>query len=138
MKRQYYSDVKNGKLQKNISELIAVELKAYEGKRVEISIQKLKSERSIQQNRYYWMLVTILANELGYDKEDMHEICKFKFLKREKVIEGSGEVLEYLKSTTTLSKADFADMTSDLIRWAVESFGIVLPLPGEQLSLLED
>jgi len=58
---------------------------------------------------------------------------KFKFLKRERVIEKTGEILEYIESTTTLGKSDFADMVTDMVRWAA-SMGIIIPLPGEQLE----
>lgn len=132
----YYSDVTDGRLQKNVSTKIANELKEFEGKRVEIKIQKLKSTRSQQQNRYYWAIAKILGDELGYTKDEMHEILKFKFLKKSKVIEATGEILEYIGSTATLSKSEFADMTTDLIRWAAESFNVVLPAPGEQLDLI--
>ena len=82
--------------------------------------------------------MTILSTELGYSKDEIHEICKFKFLKREVVDENTGLVLEYLGSTADLNKSEFADMTSDLIRWAAENFNIVLPLPGEQTELYEN
>lgn len=131
----YYSNVKDGKLQKNVSQQIANELKEFEGKKVEIKICKLKSKRSEQQNRYWWAIVTILSKEIGYTKDELHEILKFKFLKRSKVVESTGEILEYLESTTKLSKSEFADMTSELIRWSAETFNIILPVPGEQTDL---
>lgn len=133
MKLEYYSEVKNGHLSKSVRNKIASELLQFEGKRVEIRIEKLKSKRSIQQNRYWWLAMTILGNELGYSKEETHELMKFKFLKRERVIEKTGEILEYIESTTTLGKSDFADMVTDMVRWAA-SMGIVIPLPGEQLE----
>jgi len=133
MKLEYYSEVKNGHLSKSVRNKIASELLQFEGKRVEIRIEKIKSKRSIQQNRYWWLAMTILGNELGYSKEETHELMKFKFLKRERVIEKTGEILEYIESTTTLSKSDFADMVTDMVRWAA-SMGIVIPLPGEQLE----
>ena len=52
MKLEYYSEVKNGHLSKSVRNKIASELIQFEGKRVEIRIEKLKSKRSIQQNRY--------------------------------------------------------------------------------------
>lgn len=131
----YYSVVKDGRLQRNVSQKIANELKEFEGKKVEVRIQKLKSKRSDQQNRYWWAIVTILSNELGYTKDELHEILKFKFLKRSKVDEKTGEIFEYLGSTATLNKTEFSDMTSELIRWSAETFSIVLPIPGEQMDL---
>ena len=135
MKLTYYSNIKDGKLQKNVSLQIAEDIKHFEGKRIEITIQKLKSTRSQAQNRLWWLYVTIIAKEIGYDKSEMHEILKFKFLKKEKVDERTGEVFEYISSTTKLNKSDFSDMVTDLIRYAAETFDIVLPLPGEQSEM---
>jgi hypothetical protein len=138
MKLEYYSEVKDGHLSKSVRNKIASELQQFNGKRVEIRIEKLKSKRSIQQNRYWWLAMTILSSELGYTKEEIHSICKMKFLKREKVVKKTGEILEYTESTTTLSKSDFADMVTDMVRWAAESLNIVIPLPGEQLEFETD
>jgi hypothetical protein len=135
MKLTYYSNVKDGQLQKNVRLQIAEEVKHFEGKRVEVTIEKLKSTRSVQQNRLWWLYVSIISKEVGYSKEEMHEILKFKFLKREKVDEKTGEVFEYIGSTIKLNKTDFADMVNDLIRYAAETFNIVLPLPGEQSEM---
>ena len=132
---EYYSNVKDNQLQTNVRKQIAKDLKQFEGKRVVIKIEKLKSTRSQQQNKYWWVMMTILSHDLGYTKEEMHEIAKFKFLKREKVDEHTGEIFEYLTSTTKLTKSEFADMTSEMIRWSAETFGIVIPLPNEQMEI---
>lgn len=137
MKLQYYTNVNDeGMMQRNTAKQIQEDVKHFRGKRIEITIQKLKSTRSLQQNRLWWLYMTLLSKDLGYSKDEMHEICKFKFLMREKVHEPTGEIFKYLGSTATLSKSDFADMVTDLIRWAAECFNIVLPLPGEQTELL--
>jgi hypothetical protein len=138
MKFEYFSEVNEGKLQPSISKAIGVDLKHFEGKRVHLTIEKQKSKRSHQQNKYWWVCMTILSQDIGYTKEEMHELAKFKFLKREKVIEKTGEIMEYIESTTKLNKTDFADMTSELHRWASESFGIVLPVPGDQFEMFND
>lgn len=54
-----------------------------------------------------------------------------------KVDEKTGGVFEFIGSTANLSKSDFADMVTDLIRWSAETFNIVLPLPDEQLEIFE-
>jgi len=131
----YYSNVKEGKMQRNVALQIANDVKHFEGKRIEIKICKLKSTRSLQQNRLWWVYMTFLSKDLGYSKDEIHEICKFKFLQREKVIESTGEIMPYLESTTKLSKTDFASMVNELIRWSAETFNIILPLPGEQLEI---
>ena len=54
--------------------------------------------------------MTILGNEVRIQREEeTHELMKFKFLKHERVIEKTGEILEYIeKAQATLSKSDFA------------------------------
>lgn len=133
-KLEYYSDVKDGNLQNNIRNLIKKELPRFEGKRVVITIDKVKSKRSAAQNRLWWLYIGILSDGLGYHKDEMHEICKFKFLKKEKLIEQTGELLEYIGSTTELSKSEFAEVVDRLRQWSDESFSIYLPLPGEQVG----
>lgn len=103
---------------------------------VEILIRKRKSKRSLEQNRLWWLYITILANETGMLKDAMHEICKYKFLKKETVIESTGEIMEYIGSTTQLNKSEFADMIAELQQWASESLNIILPSPGEQIEIL--
>lgn len=133
---EFFTSVdENGKMQRNTSGQIAVEVAMYKKKRIKITIDIVKSNRSQQQNRLWWLYMTILSKEIGYTKEETHDICKFKFLKREKVIEATGEILPYLQSTTKLSKSEFSDMTSELIRWAAETFNIILPLPNTQIDM---
>lgn len=135
LKFTYFSKVENGLLSKSASKAIRSDLTNFEGKRIVITISKAKSQRTVSQNALWWVYVTMIANELGYSKEEMHEVIKFKFMKCEKVNEKTGEVMQYLKSTTDLSKMDFADLINDLQRWAAESLGIVLPEPGQQIEI---
>ena len=134
MKSEYYSDVKEGQLQNNVRNQIKQALPRFEGKRVVITIDKVKSKRTAAQNRLWWMYIGILSDHLGYHKDEMHEICKFKFLKKEKLIEQTGEILEFVGSTTELSKGEFAEVVDRLRQWADESFSVYLPLPGEQVG----
>jgi hypothetical protein len=109
-------------------------IKRFEGKEVEIIVQKKRFVRSVAQNRLWWLYMDILHKELGYSKEEMHMIARFKFLKREKVIEHTGEIVEYIESTTRLSRTQFAETIDKLVQWAAE-MNIVLPLPNEQLKI---
>lgn len=135
-KISYFSNVNGGRLSKAVHSEIAKDLQQFEGKRVEITIRKADSKRSIMQNALYWVYVTILACELGYTKEEMHEVIKFKFLKREKVSEKTGEIFQYLDTTTKLTKSEFADFITDLQKWSAENLNINLPEPGKQIELL--
>jgi len=131
----FTSDVKENNLQMNVRRSIAEKLPYFNGKRVEIIIRKLSSKRSIQQNRYYWAACTIIANEIGLSKEEVHDILKFKFLQEERVIEATGEIVICFKSTAKLNKSDFADFMDSVIRWAAE-MNIYIPSPDEQLTIM--
>ena len=136
IKFTYFSDVKDGKLQLNISQRIKSDLVNFEGKRIEITIAKKRSKRSSQQNKLYWVYATILAQEIGMSKDEVHEILKFKFLQKEKVDETTGEVFKYIGSTAALSKGEFIELVDSTIRWAAEFFNVVLPAPNTQLDLI--
>lgn len=137
LRLEYYSNVKDGSLQLNVRKQIANDIKYFEGKRVEIRIEKLRSKRSSAQNRLFHMYVGIIAKELGYEFEEMKDILKYKFLLKEKVDEKTGEVFKYLGHTSRLSKSEFADLVTGVIQFAAE-YGITLPLPGEQFKIFDD
>jgi len=101
----------------------------------EVVLKKKTRSRSLQQNRWWWLCMSILGEQLGYRREEMHEVCKMKFLKRELVDTKSGEVFEYLKSTTELTTTEFSELIESVIQWSAEQFQIVLPMPGEQLTI---
>ena len=63
--------------------------------------------------------------ELGYTKNEMHDLAKLKFLQRER-IEG-GLKIKYLKSTTALTKKEFKELIDLIIIWAAQTFSINLP-----------
>ena len=135
LKLQFMARVQDGNLTDFKRKEFQEYLKNFEGKRVTITVQRARSTRSIQQNRLWWVYMTILADHTGHTKDEMHEICKFKFLKRELVSEKTGEVFEYLSSTSTLSKSEFSDLVEQVIAWAAQSFGVTLPRPGEQVGM---
>ena len=96
------------------------------GQRVEVIIRKPKTKRSDLQNSYYFgVVVDMLANELGYDKDEMHEILKYKFL------QSNAMGMPYVKSTTKLSTGEFEDYLSGIKRWAAEFLHINIPDPNE-------
>ena len=107
----------------------------FRGKDVEILVRRKKSRRSVEQNALWWVYMTILSKDIGYTKDEIHEICKFKFLQKEKVDEKTGEIFKYLGSTAKLSKVEFMDLVAELQQWSVETFGIVLPSPDEQIKI---
>ena len=70
--------------------------------------------RSGQQNNYYWSIVRILAEELGYTEQEMHTTIKNHF---------------DIESTKTLTTKEFADLIERIIRWSAMELNIVIHDP---------
>jgi hypothetical protein len=102
---------------------------------MEATFEKKKSKRTVEQNRLWWVYMTIMGNELGYTKDEMHEIAGYKLLKAERVNEKTGEVFEYIEKTSKLSKSEFSQVVDFLIIWAAE-MKIELHRPDTQFNLL--
>ena len=139
---EFFSDVKEDKLQANIRKLIADCLTTFNGKRVSIVIKRIKSKRSLNQNNYIHVLFTIFAKELTaltgevYSMETVKNMCKLKFAQIDVVDKNTGEIIgKDLEATSKMSKSRCAEFTEQIIRWAAEQFQIVLPYPNEQVEL---
>ena len=115
--------VKDGKLKLDAPQSYLVELSKLEGQRIELTIRKERHTRSLSQNKYYWgVIIEILSDYFGYDKEEMHEALKFKFLKRHEDTD-----LVTVGSTAKLSTAGFTEYIDDIIRWASTEYQVVIP-----------
>jgi septation ring formation regulator EzrA len=136
MRFEYYSNVnEEAHIQLNVSKMIAEDLKNFKGKRVRLTLEKIQSKRSNAQNSLFHMYVGIIARELGYGGQDgleeMKEIIKFKFCKIKKVMESTGEEVEFIQPTHLMKKGEFIELIDSVIRWASAEFCIILPLPSE-------
>jgi hypothetical protein len=103
-----------------------------------------KSKRSLPQNSYYWACVVPMIKEgliyVGYDEvkteEDAHEILKHLFLKQQIAsTQKGGEVIEFTRSTTHLTKEQFSEYLESIYRWASEFLNIYIPEPNKQADL---
>jgi len=115
--------VKGGKLILDNPMGYLVELSKLEGKRVELTIQKERRVRSLSQNKYYWgVVIEVLSDYFGYEKEEMHSALRFKFLKRHEDTD-----LVTVGSTAKLSTAEFTEYIDGIIRWAATEYQISIP-----------
>jgi len=91
--------------------------------------------RSTEENNYYWgVVIEILSSEIGYPKDEMHEILKALFLQETKYLKTHDGVVEakISKSTSELTIAEFEDYLTKIREWAIMEFGILIPLPNEK------
>lgn len=101
--------------------------------------------RSSPQNRYYFGCVLPLVKdgliEIGYreisNNEQVHELMKFMFLKKNIVNEITGEVIETVGSTTGLSTIEFNEYIDRIAQFSAEMLGVVIPEPNSQTELFK-
>lgn len=86
--------------------------------RWKVAVTRWKSKRSLEQNSRYWKLITELANYTGDDKDRMHDLMGYKFLRE--VVTVKGEEIWRIKSTTELNTAQMAEYQDSIERWAHE------------------
>ena len=118
--------IDRGKLILDTPQRYLVHLARLDGKPVELLIRKRRSQRSLPQNAYYWgVVVEILAEHFGYEKEEMHVALKFKFLRTH-----DGD-LPTGRSTSKLTTVEFVNYTNEIIRWAAQEHQVFIPDPGQ-------
>ncbi len=123
---------------KEMKEMI---LRNFAGMQVEITIQKKRKNRSLEQNAYYWSVVVPMVQiglmDAGYKvgKEETHEFLKATFNKKELVNEQTGEILQTVGSTAGMSTVDMMEYFREITTWALEFLGIEIPEPGQQIKI---
>ena len=116
-------------------------LLAFEGKEFQITLEKKKKSRSLNQNGYYHAVVVPMVRQGLIDigtkltREETHEILKMKFLKKEVVLEETGEILNYTGSSAELTTTQFMDYIAEIQQWAAEFLNIVIPDPASQANI---
>ena len=103
---------------------------------IDLTVEKHRTIRSVNQNAYYWgVVLKILCRGqkgeggLGYREEEMHEILRGKFL-REAVRIGD-DLIHYAKSTASLNTTEFEEYLTEIREWASVELTCCIPLPNE-------
>lgn len=97
------------------------------GQDVDISIQKHRKKRSLNQNSFYWGVVLPIIAEAGgfLTVEEAHDAMRLHFLQKH---DGP---LPTVRSTTDLSTAEFEEYLSKIRILAAEMWGAYVPEPHE-------
>ena len=122
----------------------------------EIVVREYKKDRSASQHSLYWLWMTVIANELGETKDEIHYRSKKTFLvpifTRDDP-DGYGAMIEAVKSvfkaglktmsktmasqivkltsTTDCTVSQFTEMLNDIEKYYI-TLGIVLPHPEDR------
>ena len=84
----------------------------------EIEVKPFAFNRSVEQNKRYWVLIEDLSDYLGYDEMEMHELMKYKFLSYKQDMLGNEMVV--IPSTSKLTIKEFVEYLSKVERFASE------------------
>ena len=99
------------------------------GAQVEILIQEPKTDRSTQQNKYYWAVVLKhISDYTGYEPEEVHDEMKKMF---NPVPSKFNPEETFGGSTTRLTTGEFSDYIEKICMWAAVTFQIVIPEANE-------
>jgi hypothetical protein len=99
-------------------------------KRFIAEVKVYRKQRSMSQNKLYFMWLHCISNETGNDVDTLHEFFKKKFLPWKSVAVFDDEVLK-ATSTTVLDTKEFSEYI-DKIKEFSAGWAIELPNPGDQ------
>jgi hypothetical protein len=143
MKIEIHTKVTGGKLTTN-RKLLSDAIAQFEGKAVTLTISRRKKKRSNAQNSWYWgVAIPIIKNALKQagnwlTEDDTHDLIKMALAKRcpdlvmeSIVMPDTGEVIERLRSTTTMTTTEFMEYKMFIQQWAAEVLGVDVPDPND-------
>jgi len=97
----------------------------------DVDIKVHKENRTVSQNRLYWLYLNCLQAETGNDKDTLHEYFKTQFLPFEEK-EIFDAVVPIFPTTTKLDTKQFTGYINKIVVFASSELGIVLPNPEDK------
>jgi hypothetical protein len=133
--------IKNGKFSENIS-YIHDAINIFESQDVTLTIEKTVRKRTNNQNAFYWAVVipsiTRAVIETGneWTDSDSHLMARNLFLKKSLLvyIDGIGEFIERIGSTTDLDTAQWEDYIEKIRAWGSTVLDITISMPNEYIE----
>ena len=91
----------------------------------DITVKEYEPKRSVDANRRLWALHQLAADVTGHSVEEMHEICKLKFLPRGTVTV-AGEDYEVAGSSAKLTRKKFGEFMEQVESFYIQELGVFL------------
>jgi len=95
-----------------------------------IDIKKQSKSRTVQQNRWYWACIKIIADDLGYEEDEAHYYFRQMFLSGFRYNKLSKKEEPFIGSTTKLSTKQFTVYIEKVRRFAIQRLNISTPTPN--------
>jgi len=96
-----------------------------------VEITKWKDDRSIRQNNLYWKWVTMIANEAGYEKKEMHEALLDEFSPIITTRDIHGKPQQKPLRSSAMNVEQMSDYMSAVDRFATQFYNMNLPRPED-------
>lgn len=142
MKIQHFGHVDNGILKIHYRAVFDSLLSNFNGKDVEVIVQRKRKKRSNNQNRYYWGVIIPCIQQGLFDtqgewlnNEQVHEFLKQNFNYKEIVNQNNGEMIKLGLTTTDKTTIEFEEYQDKCRQFADEFLNIIIPLPNEQSEI---
>lgn len=102
-----------------------------DGKQYTVEIKLKRKQRSVDQNRLYWMWLKCIMDETGEHKDRLHELFKQRLLGTEEQWALGKYKIFIPRSTTSLDTAEMTAYLERVQQFAATELGIVLPTPQD-------
>jgi hypothetical protein len=112
----FYGCVERGVVHVDHRDRMRSYLMSLDGERVVVTVQKAESGRTINQNRYYWLIVRIVGDHCGYSASETHTEIKKRF---------------GITSSAAMTLEEFSEYVERVVAWAQTDLGLTLPAPDE-------
>jgi hypothetical protein len=126
----FTATVRGGKLVQADLNAVKRHLATLDGHDVEFTIKRKRSQRSLDQNKFWWAVpVAILAEHCGYTPSQMHYALLgecFGYLAGP-----TGQPVPNVPSSSELSVDEFSRLIEWVLTWAPSELGVSIPAPNE-------
>lgn len=95
------------------------------GEEFEITVTKVKDIRSHKMNNLYWWWLSIISDNSGYTKKELHNYFKEELLCEEKIV--NEKTILDCKSTSELTNQEYVKYLNEVNRIATQHFNCFLP-----------
>ena len=93
-----------------------------------IKIEEYKNDRTLRQNSYYWKVLSIIGEELGYYKNELHEVFLDQFAPIQTIRNLEGKPIQKPVRTSQMTVEQMTAYIEQIIQFAAEN-NIVIPNP---------
>ena len=111
-----------------VDNALAVARELYRKSDVAIEVKPFRKSRTDMQNRYFWALCGLIADETGQEKEDIKDRLMHA-LGHKHMKWVNGEAVTVIRSTTTLTREEFGELI-EATQQLCEALGIKYPQPS--------